>query len=260
MKKLIAILLSTLMLASAAACAQKNEEPSAANASEQNAEAEQTETEETNETEKTPHNEPLAGGWQVAPDHTMTDERKAILDKALEGLVGVNYVPIACLGTQVVAGTNYCFLAQGAVVYPDAAPAYMLIYVYEDFSGNAEILNIADMPIVPHEDGSVTVPAPEVPMGGWEYSASYEITKETEERFGEALNDYGYLAVYTPVADLGGQVVAGFNRCILVRFTERTPEAQPQYKLMYVYEPIEGTAQMLKVLDFDIGALCTYGA
>ena len=301
MKKLFALILASLLLFTAAACAQKNEteqspvseqntetntteapeqteapkqteapeqteEPEQTEAPEQTEEPEQTEApEQTEEPEPTGETieEPvgvLSGGWQVAADHTMNEELRAIFDKALEGLVGVNYVPIACLGTQVVAGTNYCFLAQGTVVYPGATPTYMLIYVYEDLSGNAEIMNIADMPIIPNGDGTVSAPGGETLMGGWFYSESYEITEEIEQRFGEALNDYGYLAVYVPVADLGGQVVAGYNRCILVRFTERTPEALPQYKLMYVYEPLEGTAQMLNVLDFDIGALCTYGA
>ncbi len=246
MKKLIALLLGALLLVSAAACSQKQDE--------QPAEAGETGTEELQQ------NEPLAGGWQLTENCEMTDELRAIFEKALDGLTGVNYVPIACLGTQVVAGTNYCFLTQGTVVYPGAAPTYKLVYVYKDLSGNAEILNIADMPIVPNEDGTVSTPETETLAGGWFYSEAYTITSEKETRFGEALNDYGYLAVYTPVADLGSQVVAGMNRCFLVRFTERTPGAVPSYKLMYVYEPLEGSAKMLQVIDFDIGGYCTYGA
>ena len=86
------------------------------------------------------------------------------------------------------------------------------------------------------------------------------IPHEIEAKFGAALNSYGYLAVYEPVANLAEQVVAGTNRCLLVRFTERIPDALPEYKLMYVYEALDGTAEMLNVLDFDLGALCTYGA
>ena len=61
---------------------------------------------------------PLAGGWTPSADPAVTDEIKAIVDKALEGLVGVNYIPVAFLGSQVVAGTNYAVLCQAAVVYP----------------------------------------------------------------------------------------------------------------------------------------------
>ena len=90
---------------------------------------------------------PLAGGWTPSADPAVTDEIKAIVDKALEGLVGVNYIPVAFLGSQVVAGTNYAVLCQAAVVYPGAEPYYVIIYVYRDLEGNASILNIADFDI-----------------------------------------------------------------------------------------------------------------
>ncbi|MBR4905708.1 MAG: hypothetical protein IKZ44_02535 [Clostridia bacterium] len=242
MKKLIAILLCMLMLVSAAACAKKPE-PSPAPVDE-------TELPETGT---------IAGGWAIAENCEMTDELRAIFEKALDGMVGVNYVPVACLGTQVVAGINYCFLAQAKVVYPDAQPKYVLVYIYEDLSGNAQIMNFADMPVVPGDDGTAAA-VDETLAGGWFYAESYEITDKIRDTFGKALNSYGYLAVYEPIANLAEQVVAGTNRCLLVRFTERLPEARPQYKLIYVYEALDGTAEIIDMLDFDFGALCTYGA
>ncbi len=203
----------------------------------------------------------LAGGWQVSYEPEMTEETKAVFAKALEELDGVDYVPVACLGTQVVAGTNYCFLTQATVVYPDAQPKFVLVYIYEDLEGNAQILNFADMPVIPNEYGTAEpIPAEETLEGGWAYAESYEITAEIRDKFGIALNSYGYIAVYDPVANLGTQVVAGLNRCLLVRFTERIPEALPQYKLMYVYEALDGSAEITGVIDFDLGDLCTYGA
>ncbi len=203
----------------------------------------------------------VAGGWQVSYEPEMTEALSVVFSKALEELVGVDYEPIACLGTQVVAGTNYCFLAKATVVYPGALPKLVLVYVYEDFSGNATLMNIADMPVIPNEYGTAEpIPEEETLEGGWAYAESPEITDEIRDAFGKALNSYGYLAVYEPVANLGTQVVAGLNRCLLVRFTERIPEALPQYKLMYVYEALDGTAEITDVIDFDFGALCTYGA
>ncbi len=87
--------------------------------------------------------EPLMGGWTPADDFAVTPEAKEIFDKGLEGLLGMNYTPLALMGTQVVAGTNYCFLARGVEVYPNAQPAYYLIYLYKDLEGNVKILNIA---------------------------------------------------------------------------------------------------------------------
>ncbi len=89
----------------------------------------------------------LVGGWSVAEDTQVTEERQALFDKAMEGLLGVNYEPVAYLGSQVVAGTNHCFLCKATVVYPDAQPTLTLVYIYEALDGTAQILTIADLSI-----------------------------------------------------------------------------------------------------------------
>ena len=86
----------------------------------------------------------MTGGWQAAEDPAVTEERQAIFDKGLEGLVGVGYVPVAYLGSQVVAGTNHAFLCQGTVVVPDAQPEWKIVFLYEDLQGNVTVLDIAD--------------------------------------------------------------------------------------------------------------------
>ena len=88
--------------------------------------------------------ETLAGGWAAAENPEITEEIRAMFDKGTEGLLGVNYVPVALLGSQVVAGRNYAILCQGTVVVPDAAPSWKIMFLYEDLEGNVTILNIAD--------------------------------------------------------------------------------------------------------------------
>ena len=87
---------------------------------------------------------PLSGGWTPSADPAVTEELQAVLDKGLEGLVGVRYTPVAYLGSQVVAGTNHAFLCQATVVYPGAEPYYTIVYLYEDLQGNVSVMNIAD--------------------------------------------------------------------------------------------------------------------
>ena len=84
----------------------------------------------------------LMGGWSVTTDSAITDEAAAAFEKAMEKIVGVDYEPIALLATQLVAGTNYCFLCRGTVVVPDALPEYMMVYIYEDLDGNAQMLEV----------------------------------------------------------------------------------------------------------------------
>lgn len=87
----------------------------------------------------------LMGGWQATTDTAIDEDAQAAFDAAMEGLLGVEYEPIDLLATQVVAGTNYCFLCRSTVVVPDAVPGYAFVYVYKDLSGKAEILDIQDI-------------------------------------------------------------------------------------------------------------------
>ena len=82
------------------------------------------------------------GGWQTPDTPELTPEAQAAFDKAMEGLVGVRYVPVALLGTQLVSGMNYCILCEATVVYPGAEPYYARVTIYEDLKGNARVTDI----------------------------------------------------------------------------------------------------------------------
>ncbi len=84
----------------------------------------------------------LMGGWNATESPEMTEEIRAIFDKGMEGLVGVNYVPVAYLAFQVVSGTNHCFLCQATVVSPNASPYYALVYLYENLDGQVTVSHI----------------------------------------------------------------------------------------------------------------------
>ena len=84
----------------------------------------------------------MTGGWEAAADPTVTAELKALFDKGVEGLVGVNYVPLVYLGSQVVAGTNYAFLCQASMVVPDPVPEWAIVYLYQDLQGEISVLDI----------------------------------------------------------------------------------------------------------------------
>ncbi len=91
--------------------------------------------------------EPLMGGWEVCGDPAVTEEARDALDKALEGFVGSNVEAAALLATQVVAGTNYCFLCRVTPVVPDAVSHWALVYVYRALDGSAQILEFQDVVI-----------------------------------------------------------------------------------------------------------------
>ena len=59
----------------------------------------------------------------------LTEEILAMFEKAIDSLTGVNYTPVAVLG---VLDDTYCILCKAAVVYPDAKPYNVLMYVNGD--------------------------------------------------------------------------------------------------------------------------------
>ena len=96
--------------------------------------------------------EAMTGGWENVPHETgeLPADAQAAFDKAVDGLVGAEYVPVALLSTQVVAGTNYCILCQITPVVPNATPTWALVYIYADLDGNAEITNVYELYIDRH--------------------------------------------------------------------------------------------------------------
>lgn len=89
----------------------------------------------------------MSGEWTVAANTEITEENAALFQKALGGLTGVNYVPVSYLGSQVAAGMNHCFLCKSNIVIPDAVPTFCLVYIYEHLDGQAEITQVKGLDI-----------------------------------------------------------------------------------------------------------------
>ena len=88
--------------------------------------------------------EMLAGGWETVEYQAVMlpdEDAQAAFDKATAEIDGIIYIPVALIGKQIVAGTNYCILCQMIPVVPDAKPVWALVYIYEDLEGNAQIVD-----------------------------------------------------------------------------------------------------------------------
>ncbi len=186
------------------------------------------------------------GGWSVPQDTKITEEELKIFNKAIEGLTGVGYEPVAYLGSQVVAGTNHCFLCKSTVIYPGATNRYTLVYIYEKLDGTEEILKFEDvtLPGTADADGAPIA-------GGWNYAEDPSVDdnikavvdKATEKLLG---------AEYEPVAYIGSQVVAGINHALLCRITAVTPDAESGYALVYIYEDLNGGVEVLEINEITL--------
>lgn len=185
----------------------------------------------------------LVGGWQASESPEVTETEQDVFTKATEKLVGVSYEPIAYLGSQVVAGKNHTFLCKAQVVTPNAIPYYALVYIYEDLSGEAEITDIA---VMTPSGEIVTTPMPQL-VGSWSIPESNENGFAAFEKAAETLTG----ASYTPTHVLGEQIVAGMNYSVLCQSVVVYPGAKPSYTIAFVYEDLEGKAQITKFIDLD---------
>jgi hypothetical protein len=173
---------------------------------------------------------PAVGGWTPVEGAKMTDDAQSAFDKAMEGLIGVNYVPVALIGTQLVSGTNFCILCEAAVVYPDAKPYYALVYIYRDLQGKAEVTNIVKLDIGDiAESGEIKAAgdAGETLVGGW------VVDRESSVEVKGAL------------IHLASQVVSGKNHCVLCEGNE----------LVFVYENLEGKTEVTGRVAIDVAGL-----
>ena len=198
MKKIFIIALALLVLCSAAACGQKKADSK-------------------------------VGSWALNDSAELSADAQKAFDKAMEGLVGVNYSPAALLGTQLVSGMNYCVLCESTVVYPDAQPYWALVYIYADLQGNAKVTSIVPLdPGAILESGKVE---PSQSQGGM--LGSWKLDRD------------GSVAADGAVMHLASQLVAGTNHCVLCK----------GWNLVFVYENLEGKTEVLNTVPLDIAAL-----
>ena len=191
----------------------------------------------------------MVGGWKATDSPRMTDEASAAFEKAMEGLTGVGYEPLACLATQLVSGTNYAVFCKAQVVYPDAKPYYAIVYVYENLQGNAELLKIVSL--TPNGEVDENAGAAGTLLGGWTVAEEQDSGLTAFEKATQKLLGVSY----TPVYVLSTQVVSGTNYCVLSKAEVVAPGAEGYYTLATVYQDLSGNVEITEFRKLDIGQL-----
>ena len=112
MKRVIAIICCILIVMSLIACNKK-----------------------TNTEVNTDYEPKVVGGWYDSDSLIITDEINKVFEKAITEIDRVEYIPVAYLSRQVVAGINHCILCKATPIIPDAKTTYSIVYIYEDLEG-----------------------------------------------------------------------------------------------------------------------------
>jgi hypothetical protein len=85
----------------------------------------------------------MVGAWTKFRSN-ISEEDKRVFNNAMEGLMGVNYEPVA-VATQVVEGTNYRFFCNSQVVRPDSFNEASMVTIWRRPNGDTEITNISNI-------------------------------------------------------------------------------------------------------------------
>ena len=185
----------------------------------------------------------IVGGWSINYDSTSlsknSDAKSAFL-KARKKVTDTKIQPIAFLGSQVVAGKNYCFLCKITATSSNARPEIALVYVYEDLKGNTEIT------------GYQTIIGKLLPGGFSANDGKFKLgnNKAVKKAYKKAMKDNA--DGYEPIAYLGDQVVAGSNYMILAR-GKGTDEVDKGLYLIIIYADLNGNAEINRIEPLELG-------
>ncbi len=178
---------------------------------------------------------PIAGGWTAAESPVITDEIKAIFDKGTENLLGVSYMPVAYLGSQIVAGTNYAILCAATPATLNPIQTYAIMYLYKDLEGKVTVTSI--------DKSDVTTNVKEGTPGGWFWASSPEVPDGLKDVLTKANNT---TVAYDPVALLTTQVVAGTN----YRLFCRAGGVDGGYEFVTLYVGFDGKGEIMDIDPF----------
>ncbi len=179
--------------------------------------------------------EEIVGGWDSADSPEITEEIRAIVEKAAADADGVTYTPVAYLKSQVVAGMNHTVLCKEEALNSDAQATYVILTIYEDLQGNAEITEILQ------SDANAETTDLD---GGWAAPASPVVTDEAMDALTKASEDYRAVAL------LATQVVAGMNYALLCEDLNASANGQTAYAVVYVYADLQGGASITDTVSF----------
>ncbi|MBQ6217812.1 MAG: hypothetical protein IJK53_10560 [Erysipelotrichaceae bacterium] len=194
------------------------------------------------------------GGWQIHEyfEDRIKKDQKEIFDDAAKDLVGVGYVPLRVLATQIVSGTNYAFLCQGITISGVPEVNYYIIVVYHDLDGTNEVkaINKLDVPNIETKEESS-----ENMLGAWMIIQPEEneklSEKELQASFEKAAKKWVGLDLI-PMQVLASQLVNGTNYMALCYGKTVTEKPVGDLYLVQWYEDLNGNASISSVKNINM--------
>lgn len=179
---------------------------------------------------------------------TLPDGAKAACDEAFEGK---DYIPVCCLGQQVVAGMNY------AVLVSDSNGNYKVVKIYKPINGDkASITGEKDFDYNTYITNEIKVAEePEMLEGGWNVPTEgglYAMPERLATATAGAFLSFDEVTL-DAMANLASQVVAGTNYYLICRgFESRNMDTTPALYFVVIYDAVDGSQQLTTVCPINI--------
>ena len=192
-------------------------------------------------TEASDSTQAVLGGWTVntGTKPGISDEDKALFEKAVKGTDEEGHTPVACIATQLVAGTNHAFLCADT----EGTSSWHVVTVYESLDGKAEVIGTTELD--PSDIYTTDESSDSEIVGGWTVVSEEKgsIPDDAQAAFTKAIEGYTGVS-YTPVALLATQVVSGMNYRLLCAGTPVVPDGVTALYVVDVYEDTSGNAEI----------------
>ena len=198
----------------------------------------------------------LSGGWELDITNTnasIPDDAQEAFNNALINYTGMSFEPVALLGKQVVAGTNYMFLCKATPVVPNAETTYKVVVVYNNLENKATISKVSDFNFTKYVNEDI-MPDNSQLSGGW-YTEMPEEEIDLEEKVQTAFDNATNKlvgATYKPIAVVGHQVVSGTNYAVLCYGSLATANENSGIYLLTLYEDLNNTQEIVAVSYIDL--------
>lgn len=189
----------------------------------------------------------VVGGWEVVltdKEVSMSEEELEIFNKAKENYAELKLEPVVLLGSQLVAGTNYMYLAKG---YKDdeSNKEYKIVVVYNDLQGNASVTSVNDFDLTKYA-GQELPKKYAKGVGTWEVRGTGKpgmLEDEELQNSFEAASEKIETLIFNPICTLGKQLVAGTNYAVLT-YARGIEDQDTSIYVATLYVDLQGNAEI----------------
>lgn len=199
----------------------------------------------------------LTGGWEImlaSERNDMSEEVVNAFNEAKANYTSLNLDLVALLGSQVVSGTNYMYLAKGYQTGESDKATYKIVVVYRNLEGKSTITKVSDFDFTNYTNVNKEASGEQL-SGGWSAQSTgkpYDIPDDKiQSVFNEAVSTLAGMS-FKPIAVLGKQLVSGTNYAILCFGAATVPDAIENVYLLTVYEDLEGTCEVVSHAYIDL--------